>query len=317
MVVGGQDELSRAVTAELRRLGIAPPRGSLMAANHVEMKVAVLVRETDYRAVTLAVNNEPCARGPFSPRPAAALNTASRPDRYGVLAGRREDLHGRNRVAVGHHLEVAYHNDQAVTELHTAEDVDRLLIELGSCGPDHTAATVYAVDPDKHLDFPDHELTIGIDPARGVAALRYSGVDGTLYSQGNDSNPNGVNYTYFGNGHDFPADAEVPLTAARDAVAQLLATGGTRPDGMTWRDTGEVIGPFAIRSPSDGTAGRLASVQWGGQGREVGHRDRRVLQAVGVVQLPRLERILDRPPWSWRPEAPARAGRRVVVRRAF
>ncbi|MEU7527695.1 DddA-like double-stranded DNA deaminase toxin [Saccharothrix sp. NPDC042600] len=65
-LTSGQDHLSKEATAELRRLGIAPPRGSLMTADHVEVKVAVQVRALPDQAVTLVVNNDPCARGPFS-----------------------------------------------------------------------------------------------------------------------------------------------------------------------------------------------------------------------------------------------------------
>ncbi|MFI9811547.1 DddA-like double-stranded DNA deaminase toxin [Saccharothrix variisporea] len=65
-VTSGQDHLSTQATAELRRLGVAPPRGMLMTADHVEVKVAVQLRGLPDRAVMLVVNNEPCARGPFS-----------------------------------------------------------------------------------------------------------------------------------------------------------------------------------------------------------------------------------------------------------
>ncbi|PSL55183.1 nucleic acid/nucleotide deaminase of polymorphic system toxin [Saccharothrix carnea] len=62
----GRDELSEAATAELRRLGIAPSRGALMTADHVEVKLAVSLRASPEQEVTVVINNDPCARGPFS-----------------------------------------------------------------------------------------------------------------------------------------------------------------------------------------------------------------------------------------------------------
>ncbi|MFB9500001.1 Imm1 family immunity protein [Saccharothrix mutabilis subsp. capreolus] len=123
-----------------------------------------------------------------------------------------------------------------MTELRSEEDVDRFLHELAHAGPDHTAATVYAIDPDSVSDFPDHELTVGLNAANNVGAIRYSGEEGTWYSQGPTSNPQGVRFAYFGNAHDFPPNAEVPVTEVRAAVIDLLANGGSRPAVVTWQE---------------------------------------------------------------------------------
>ncbi|GAA1303191.1 Imm1 family immunity protein [Saccharothrix xinjiangensis] len=74
------------------------------------------------------------------------------------------------------HLEVAYHHDRPVAELHSRDDIARFADELPTPGWEYTAATVYAVD------------------------------------------------------------AEVPLGAVREAMWQLLTTGGARPTCVTWQE---------------------------------------------------------------------------------
>ncbi|MFD7655041.1 Imm1 family immunity protein [Actinosynnema sp. NPDC059797] len=49
-------------------------------------------------------------------------------------------------------------------------------------------------------------------------------------------NPGQVVLTYFGVPHDFPADAEVPLDTVREAMWELLTTGGERPTCVTWQE---------------------------------------------------------------------------------
>jgi len=65
-VTSGRDDYARVAGDVLRGLGIAPPRGDLMTADHVEVKVATTLRGMTARNVTLAVNNRPCNQGPWS-----------------------------------------------------------------------------------------------------------------------------------------------------------------------------------------------------------------------------------------------------------
>ncbi|MGX7825274.1 DddA-like double-stranded DNA deaminase toxin [Actinokineospora sp. 24-640] len=51
---------------DLRALGLAPARGDLWAATHVEVKLAVRMRRANARRVTLVINNKPCDSGPWS-----------------------------------------------------------------------------------------------------------------------------------------------------------------------------------------------------------------------------------------------------------
>ncbi|HVK23620.1 MAG TPA: Imm1 family immunity protein [Actinokineospora sp.] len=131
-------------------------------------------------------------------------------------------------------LEAVYRNDKPPAMLKTAEDIAAFVAELLKSDWEHTAAAVYARDEAADPDaFPDHELLVGVEPTR--AALRYTG-DGTWYSHGDHVNPNGVEFAYFGTGHDFPADSEVPLSLVRQAMAELLAGGGKRPTCVTWQE---------------------------------------------------------------------------------
>ncbi|MGH3862862.1 Imm1 family immunity protein, partial [Actinokineospora sp.] len=45
----------------------------------------------------------------------------------------------------------------------------------------------------------------------------------------------GVEFAYFGTGHDFPADSEVSLDLVKQAMWQLLTSGGKRPNCVTWQ----------------------------------------------------------------------------------
>ncbi|GAA3838452.1 hypothetical protein GCM10022243_01150 [Saccharothrix violaceirubra] len=134
------------------------------------------------------------------------------------------------------HLEAVYHNDRPVSVLRDREDVARFVQELLAADWEHSAATVHAVDPDHRKEFPDHELTIGVDPDTGMGGLRYTNDEGTWYSRGDRTNRGGVVYVYFDTGHDFPADSEVRLHLIHDALDELLGTGGQRPHCVAWQE---------------------------------------------------------------------------------
>ncbi len=65
-VTSGRGELRERAVEGLRRLGLAPARGTLTVADHVEVQVAVQVQEISGADATLAVNNRPCDFGPLS-----------------------------------------------------------------------------------------------------------------------------------------------------------------------------------------------------------------------------------------------------------
>lgn len=133
-------------------------------------------------------------------------------------------------------LEAAYTNEAEPSRLRTAEEIDAFVAELLTAGWEHTAAAVYAIDDSTDPDrFPDHELLIGADAATGLGGLRWTG-QGTFYSKGEQTNPQGVEFAYFGTGHEFPADAEVPLEIVREAMIGLLNGRGRRPDCVTWQE---------------------------------------------------------------------------------
>ncbi|MGX7829171.1 Imm1 family immunity protein [Actinokineospora sp. 24-640] len=135
---------------------------------------------------------------------------------------------------MGFVLEATFKHGAGVRFLRSAEDVDGFVDELLRAGPDYRSATVYAIDEATDAD-PKHELVVGVNPERGLGGVRYAGDDGESYSQGEQVNPHGVVYAYFGTGHDFPADSEVPLTVVRQALSELLASGGLRPGCVAWQ----------------------------------------------------------------------------------
>ena len=65
-MVSGRDADHVEITTELRRLGLAPARGTLWAAEHVEVKMAVHLRHGGGNDETLIVNNPPCDTGEWS-----------------------------------------------------------------------------------------------------------------------------------------------------------------------------------------------------------------------------------------------------------
>jgi hypothetical protein len=65
-LVSGRTGGYKEAVEQLRVLGIGPGRGDLWVAAHVEVKLAVQMRQTEARAITLAVNNVPCFEGQWS-----------------------------------------------------------------------------------------------------------------------------------------------------------------------------------------------------------------------------------------------------------
>lgn len=135
---------------------------------------------------------------------------------------------------MGFVLEATFKHGAGVRLLRSADDINGFVDELLSAGPDYRAATVYAIDEASDAD-PKHELVVGVNPENGLGGVRYAGDDGEFHSQGEQVNPGGVVYAYFGTGHDFPADSEVPLGVVRQAMQELLASGGKRPACVTWQ----------------------------------------------------------------------------------
>jgi hypothetical protein len=133
-----------------------------------------------------------------------------------------------------YHLKAAYHNDQPIAELRTREDIASFVKNLLAAGWEHTAASVYAV-ADGSSTPPDHEMLVGVNGDTGVGAVRYAG-NGDWYSHGDRTNPDGVIFAYFGTGHEFPADAEVPLDLVREAMWELMTMGGRRPSCVAWQE---------------------------------------------------------------------------------
>lgn len=136
-------------------------------------------------------------------------------------------------------LEASYRHGTDVTLMRTDDDIDGFVAELLNAGPDYQSATVYAVDESADDD-PAHELVVGVDQTTALGAVRYAGDDGEWFSKGERVNPNGVRHLYFGTAHEFPADSEVPLDLVRQALRELLANEGSRPESLSWQAASEL-----------------------------------------------------------------------------
>ncbi|MDQ3576389.1 MAG: Imm1 family immunity protein [Actinomycetota bacterium] len=86
-------------------------------------------------------------------------------------------------------------------------------------------------------------MIVAVDPERGIGAVRYSGGEEISdddveewFSVGGQAKSNGtVAYSYFGTGHEWPDNSDVSLDLVKQAMAELLKTGGQRPTNLTWQ----------------------------------------------------------------------------------
>lgn len=135
---------------------------------------------------------------------------------------------------MGFVLETSHRRGDGVRVLRSRADVDLFVADLLAADWEHTAATVCAVDEGADAD-PDHELVVGVDAAARLGALRYAG-ERTWWSVGTRVNPAGVEFVHFGTGQSFPPDSEVPLAVVREALGELLVSGGRLPTCVDWRE---------------------------------------------------------------------------------
>ncbi|GAA4604366.1 Imm1 family immunity protein [Actinoallomurus liliacearum] len=131
-------------------------------------------------------------------------------------------------------LDVWYRGQNEPVTVTCAEDVDALIERVRADLP-----TGRRIIMDVHLtgDPLSQGLDVGIraDPEAGhVGVLRYSGRewrDG-VYSTGEPSET-GDELWY--DDSPFPPDAEIEIDQVRQAVREFLATGGARPQCVTWQ----------------------------------------------------------------------------------
>ncbi|MDQ3578431.1 MAG: Imm1 family immunity protein [Actinomycetota bacterium] len=142
---------------------------------------------------------------------------------------------------MGFVLEVAYRHGLQARILRGVEDIDDFVAELTEAGWEYTAASVYAVE-ESSPEKPKHEMIIGADKTTGYGAVRYAGNSGDSsdnagewFSVGDHVNPDGVEFAYFGTGHDFPNNSEVSIAVVKQAMAELKDSGGRRPACVTWQ----------------------------------------------------------------------------------
>lgn len=114
----------------------------------------------------------------------------------------------------------------------TAEEVDAFLDDLLAQPYETSMANLY---PAEQAEGDFIELSVGLDPERGVGGLQYSGPGGRWFSKDRVSEYEQVVYCYFGNGCEYPHDSEVPIDLIRKAVVEFLESGGERPKSVEWQ----------------------------------------------------------------------------------
>ncbi|MET7334515.1 Imm1 family immunity protein [Nonomuraea sp. NPDC005650] len=138
-----------------------------------------------------------------------------------------------------YHVEAYYassHRD-APELLATPEDVDALIDTLLSMPDTHRVAALFVaerVDPD--TGFPDHELYLAVNGDAGVGALKYADPAGNWASSGRPETQSGAGgYRMIHERIPFPANSDIPLDLARQAVKEFLS-GGRRPGCVPWQE---------------------------------------------------------------------------------
>jgi hypothetical protein len=115
----------------------------------------------------------------------------------------------------------------------TAEELDHIIDDLAKQPYDFSMANLYIAE--RENESPVIELSVGLDPDRGVGSLQYLDGDGRWFSKGRLSTYDEVVYCYYGSGCSYPRDSELPIDAIRTAAAEFLRTDGRRPAAVAWQ----------------------------------------------------------------------------------
>jgi hypothetical protein len=120
--------------------------------------------------------------------------------------------------------------------LTTADDVDRLLAALAAESWENSVAAIYIDGRVTSTGVPDHELQVVVDYTdKTTGALRYTGRDGTYFTNGITSGSDSVVYYYMGSDVEYPQASVVPIEDLRTAIKEFLVTGGERSTTVAWR----------------------------------------------------------------------------------
>ncbi|WP_367127455.1 hypothetical protein [Saccharothrix sp. HUAS TT1] len=114
--------------------------------------------------------------------------------------------------------------DEILANLEEVVNGVKVLWTALSKGIDHAQAVLDAIQgtDQRHSHRPrgqDDRQSVGADSTIGLGAVRYAGAvetdpdHGEWFSKGDRVNPDGVEFAYFGTGHAWPADSEVPWTS--------------------------------------------------------------------------------------------------------
>ncbi|THV23553.1 Imm1 family immunity protein [Glycomyces paridis] len=116
----------------------------------------------------------------------------------------------------------------------TAAELGGIIDDLLVQPYEFSMANLYIAE--RESEDPVVELSVGLDPERGVGSLQFLSGEGRWFSKGRTSTYDEVVYCYYGSGCAYPRDSEVTVDAVRSAVAQFLETDGERPSSVDWQE---------------------------------------------------------------------------------
>ncbi|WP_030154757.1 Imm1 family immunity protein [Glycomyces sp. NRRL B-16210] len=116
----------------------------------------------------------------------------------------------------------------------TAEELGRIIDDLLEQPFEYSMANFYIAE--RETEDPIVELSVGVDPDRGVGSLQFLNGEGRWFSKGHTSTYDEVSYCYYGNGCTYPRDSELPVEALRAAAAEFLSSDGERPASVAWQE---------------------------------------------------------------------------------
>ncbi|MFC0628301.1 Imm1 family immunity protein [Kribbella deserti] len=120
-------------------------------------------------------------------------------------------------------------------QIETEADIEEFISELMDVARESSDHSVAWLCVNERAKLPsglvDHEILVGVDPARAVSGFIFADRSGGYYARG-AHNPQGE-VAYFSDGHheEFPPDSEVPLSRVCDALREVLRT-GERPSDL-------------------------------------------------------------------------------------
>ncbi|SFT84806.1 Immunity protein Imm1 [Actinopolyspora lacussalsi subsp. righensis] len=119
--------------------------------------------------------------------------------------------------------------------------IEELLATDHSSWESHLSFTDESIDPDEVSEdwYPDHDVTLAVDPTSGYGAMRWTGmIDNVLVpfvTYNPNTEPNIDLLRDGGTPHFFPHSAVLPVDDVRMALLEFART-GQRPECVSWQE---------------------------------------------------------------------------------